>query len=76
MQARTQTVVYRRCCGIDVHKDTVVVHVMAADGTQGHGNRKSYGTMQSQLVALRTWLKQLKVTHIAMESTGVYWMPV
>jgi transposase len=76
MQARTQTVVYRRCCGIDVHKDTVVVHVMAADGTQGQGIRKSFGTMQSSLIALRTWLKQLKVTHIAMESTGVYWIPV
>ena len=32
--------------------------------------------MQSALIALRTWLKQLKVTHIAMESTGVYWMTV
>lgn len=76
MQARTQTVVYRRCCGIDVHKDTVVVHVMAPDGTQGQSVRKSFGTMQSSLIGLRTWLKQLKVTHIAMESTGVYWMPV
>lgn len=76
MLPRIPTLIYRRCCGIDVHKDTVVVHVMAADGTQGQGIRKSYGTMQSQLVALRTWLKQLKVTHIAMESTGVYWMPV
>ena len=76
MEARTQTVVYRRCCGIDVHKDTVVVHVMAPDGTQGQSVRKSFGTMQSSLIGLRTWLKQLKVTHIAMESTGVYWMPV
>jgi transposase len=66
----------RRCCGIDVHKETVVVHVLAPDGTQGPGVRKVYGTMQAQLIALRIWLKQLKVTDIAMESTGVYWMPV
>ena len=32
--------------------------------------------MQGQVIALRTWLKQMKVTHIAMESTGVYWMPI
>ena len=60
----------RRCCGLDAHKETVVAHVQAPDGTQGPGVRKSYGTMQVQLIALRTWLKQMKVTHIAMESTG------
>ncbi len=49
---------------------------MAADGTQGHGIRKSFGTMQPSLIAVRTWLKQLNVTPIAMEFTGVYWMPV
>jgi transposase len=67
---------YRRCCGIDVHKETVVVHVLAPEGTRGKGVRKSFGTMHAALINLRTWLKLLKVTDIAMESTGIYWMPV
>ena len=67
---------WRRCCGIDVHKDTVVVCVLGADGSRTATIRKTYGTFQSELIRLRVWLKQLRVTHIAMESTGVYWMPV
>ena len=67
---------WRRCCGIDVHKDTVVVCVLGADGSTTAPIRKRYGTFQGDLVRLRVWLKQLRVSHIAMESTGVYWMPV
>jgi transposase len=67
---------YRRCCGMDVHKETVVVCVLAADGEQGKSIKKVYGTFHKDLGRMRGWLKQLKVTHIAMESTGVYWRPV
>src|SRR5205809_7692579 len=67
---------WRRCCGIDVHKDPVVVCVLGADGSASAPIRKTYGTFQTELVRLRVWLKQLRVTHIAMESTGVYWVPV
>lgn len=67
---------WRRCCGIDVHKETVVVCVLAPDGSKAPATRKTYGTFQNELVRLRVWLKQLRVTHIAMESTGVYWIPV
>jgi transposase len=67
---------YRRCCGMDVHKETVVVCVLAADGEQGESIQKVYGTFHKDLGRMRGWLKQLKVTHIAMESTGVYWRPV
>lgn len=67
---------WRRCCGIDVHKETVVVCVLGADGTDQPTIRKRYGTFQGELIRLRVWLKQLRVTHIAMESTGVYWIPV
>lgn len=67
---------WRRCCGIDVHKDTVVVCVLGADGVRTPPVRKTYGTFQAELVRLRVWLKQLRVTHVAMESTGVYWIPV
>jgi transposase len=68
--------VYRRCCGMDVHKDTVVVCVLPPDGEAGGVLRKTYGTFRNDLGRLRGWLKLLKVTEIAMESTGVYWRPV
>lgn len=68
--------VYRRCCGIDVHKETVVVCVLPADGQTGTPVRKSYGTFRNELIRMRVWLKQLRVTEIAMESTGVYWRPL
>ena len=68
--------VYRRCCGMDVHKDTIVVCVLPPDGQAGVPAVKVYGTFRHQLTRMRTWLKLLKVTEIAMESTGVYWRPV
>jgi len=69
-------IVYRRCCGMDVHKKTVVVCVLAPVGRTGAVVRKTYGTFRNDLIRMRVWLKQLKVTEIAMESTGVYWRPV
>ena len=67
---------YRRCCGMDVHKDTIVVCVLPRDGDTGTAIRKTYGTFRNELTRMRGWLKLLKVTEIAMESTGVYWRPV
>ena len=68
--------VYRRSCGMDIHKDTAVVCVLPPVGTEGKTIRKTYGTFRNDLIRMRTWFKQLKVTEIAMESTGVYWRPV
>jgi transposase len=68
--------VNRRCCGLDIHKDTVVVCVLPPDGTNSVVARKTYGTFRNDLTRMRGWLKQLHVTEIAMESTGVYWWPV
>src|SRR5512136_3468050 len=70
-------VVYERCCGIDVHKQTVVacVIVPGADG-QPAKEIRTFATMSEDLEALAGWLSELGVTHIAMESTGVYWKPV
>lgn len=65
--------VYRRCCGLDVHKDTVVVCVLPVVGQKGEIRRKRFRTFTGDLIRMRVWLKQLKVTEIAMESTGVYW---
>jgi len=65
--------VVERGCGMDVHKETVVVTI------RGKGIKtvtKSYSTFTRSLIKLREWLKKHGITHIAMESTGVYWKPV
>jgi transposase len=65
-------VVYERCCGLDVHKKTVVACVMTPEGQE----TRTFGTMTQDLLALAEWLEQWGVTHVAMESTGVYWKPL
>lgn len=70
-------VVHDRCCGLDVHKKTVVACVLITDpdGTV-HKEVRTFSTMTASLLALADWLHALKVEHIAIESTGVYWQPV
>jgi len=69
-------VLYPRCAGLDVHKDTVVAAVrIAADGTVKTEVR-SFDTTTPGLLALSTWLAECGCTHVAMEATGVYWKPV
>ena len=65
-------VVYERCCGLDVHKKTVVACVMAPEGKE----TRTFNTMTKDLLALADWLAEHQVTHVAMESTGVYWQPI
>jgi len=64
-------VIYERCCGLDVHKQTVVACVITPEGKQ----TRTFGTMTKDLLALGEWLLQQGVTHVAMESTGIYWKP-
>ena len=68
---------YERCCGIDVHKETVVACVIVPD-ENGKAKKeiRTYSTMTEDLSALSQWLKEKGCTHVAMESTGVYWKPV
>jgi hypothetical protein len=70
-------VVHARCCGLDVHKRTVVACVLltAEDGSVRRFVR-TFGTMTGELLALSDWLERLAVGHLAPESTGVYWRPV
>jgi len=70
-------VVHARCCGLDVHKKTVVACVLLTKPT-GQVERavRTFGTMTADLLALSDWLSSLDVTKVAMESTGVYWRPV
>jgi len=68
---------YKRCTGLDVHKDMV----MACARVRGRGNRVTYEvaeftTTTAGLLALAEWLSEREVTHVAMEATGVYWKPV
>jgi transposase len=65
-------VIYERCCGLDVHKRRVVACVITPEGQQ----TRTFSTMTRDLLALSDWLIEHQVSHVAMESTGVYWKPV
>ena len=69
-------VIFDRCCGIDVHKETLTACIMVGTGPRMRKEIKTYSTMTEELEKLRGWLKAEGITHIAMESTGVYWKPV
>ena len=70
-------VVYARCCGLDVHKQTVVA-CLITPGAHGRAQKetRTFGTMTDELLALGDWLAAAGCTHVAMESTGVYWKPI
>lgn len=68
--------IYRRCCGIDVHKKSVSVCVLPPEGQQGMVRRETFRTFLRDLKRLRVWLQNCKVTEVAMESTGQYWRPL
>jgi transposase len=71
-------VVHPRCCGLDVHKQTVVACVLLSEPTGGPPQRtvRTFGTMTDELLALADWLAAEGVTHVAMEATGSYWKPI
>lgn len=65
-------IVYRCCCGIDVHKK-IIVACLNQDGKQ---ELRTYGTATSDIREMAQWLKESGCEMIAMESTGVYWKPL
>src|SRR5688500_4474058 len=66
-----------RCAGLDIHAATIVATVRVPDEAGGrHVVTHTFGTMTVDLLALREWLQAFGVTHVAMESTGVYWKPI
>ena len=69
--------IYGRCAGPDVHKKTVVacIRTLAPNG-QVEARVRTFGTMTANLLELGDWLAEHGATHVAMESTGVYWKPV
>lgn len=71
-------VVYERCAGLDVHKKSVVACRLVPQ-TEGKGRQRevrTFGTMTADLLLLADWLRAGQVSHVAMESTGVYWRPI
>jgi transposase len=70
-------VIYSRCCGLDIHKKTVVACLISgAQGQQPQKEVRTFRTMTAELLLLADWLQAAGCTHVAMESTGVYWRPV
>ena len=74
---RAVEIVHARCCGLDVHKKSVVACVLISqpDGLIERQVR-TFKAMTGDLLALADWLSCLGVTHVPLESTGVYWRPV
>ena len=66
-----------RCAALDVHKKQVTVCArLLGPGSELEELVVEFSTMAADLLALRDWLRELGVTHVAMESSGVYWKPV
>ena len=70
-------VLYERCCGLDVHKNTVVACMMI---TPPNGRVKktvrTFGTTTAEILALRDWVDEQQVSHLALERTGIFWRPL
>jgi transposase len=66
---------YPRCAGLDVHKDSVVARIRCVSAPV-HDEVKTFATTTSALLDLNGFLSAHGVTHVAMEATGVYWKPV
>src|SRR3982075_1593255 len=69
-------IIYEQVAGLDVHKDTVVACVRIVAEGKTRRECRTFSTTTDQLVELRVWLEECRCTHVAMEATGVYWMPV
>ncbi len=69
-------VLYEKCAGLDVHKDSVVACVRAGAGSGTRREQRRFGTTTSALMELSEWLSSHGCTHVVMEATGVYWRPV
>lgn len=69
-------VVFSRCCGLDIHKKTVVACVLIRGGGRVEKEIRTFRTVTAELLLLHDWVKAHGVTHVAMESTGIYWKPV
>jgi transposase len=68
--------IYASCAGLDVHKKTVEATVRRIEEGCVRVETRQFGTMTRDLLALSDWLVRERITHVAMESTGVFWKPI
>lgn len=71
-----ESVLVPRACGLDVHKDSVVACLLLQSGRKVERVLRTFGTFAPDLHELADWLLSQDITHVAMESTGPYWLPV
>lgn len=71
-------ILHRRCAGLDVHKKSIsaCIRIRPSGSSKTEVVTMTFGTFTDELVRLRDWLREHKVREVAMESTGVYWIPV
>ncbi|MGZ8811502.1 MAG: IS110 family RNA-guided transposase [Thermoanaerobaculia bacterium] len=67
---------HERCAGLDVHKEVIYICVLIGQGRSSQKFKFRFGTFHHQLDQMRQKLVELGVSHVLMESTGVYWMPI
>ena len=67
---------HRRCAGLDVHQKEIVACRRIVSGRKSGSELGRFPTTTPGLLALSAWLRKARVTHVAMEATGVYWKPV
>jgi transposase len=66
-----------RCCGLDVHQAEIVACLLVGrPGRKLRAETRRFGVTTAGLLELADWLRAAKCTHVAMESTGIYWQPV
>jgi len=69
--------IIERAAGLDVHQGSVMACIIVdAAGRRASRETRTFGAMKRDLAALRDWLREMGVTHVGMEATGVYWQPV
>ncbi len=69
-------VLTERACGVDVHQGMLMCTALTGAGTRPTREVVRFGTMTDELKRLRQWLLDREITHVGMEGTGVYWMPL
>ena len=67
---------YGRCAGLDVHKKSVSACIRITDGNETRKETATFRTFTADLERLCKWLEEHQVNHVALESTGVFWIPV
>ena len=64
-------------CGLDVHKDKIVARILTGSlGKPTHSEIQEFSTLIQDMITLRDWIVSQNWHHAAMETTGIYWMPI